>query len=1301
MPQGRQSELQAQDEPGGWGISSDVFQQRYQAGVNHTLGAWQSLPRVTLQLDAAAKPAASSGSSARQRSRHAALATAAQQQRAPSRAAAPPQLEPWLLAAGTYAEVGAWQQAGRSSRARMLFQYKPYSQQEPLSVGEEEVAAVVEAVFGQMGGGASAFTDAADSLWGSLAGAQFGLSGAASTGEVAAVILVKLIMDLYVTAGPRAAFPLALLLLQRPLVGGEAAAVQARVFDLVYNLSVHGELLYDSAAEAVPDDTAALADAVAGLDAGGEMNVPNWKATVTSAFRASLAATMKAATVNIRSSLERHSSRNAADGHLHSRRGASMGGASQTNSHFGVGGGGGGANGGIADWPPLLGARPEARCARAERFQQWLRLLLFQLLATLAASGGASEAAWAAALSCLVHLTTHSGAVVRAYVEELPLSVVAALLEQSRQHLWSEQLHAWLITLAANLLYAHSDSDDHRSVHRSSKAASVADSHRSGGGGGGGVGTGRGGAWWAGSQLHWERLAAFGGMRQVLSCYREAPTADARRSMFVVLYDYVVAGQKPAGQDAWAPVLLHQAHSSEALALGAALLRMNAAEALHPLFLAGVSGTMQPLAAAVTMQMAALQAANPGRVVAVPGAMVPLALQEAVKLTLEAVAAPAAAASPGAGAPGDSAAAWGCLADCMRDSSELGSRTGRGWLLQLLVAAAEHELARGGGGGGAQQQQQLQQEPQQHQLTRGGGSTAAAQQGVPTALLPEVGSRGGCQLQPGRRGMRGQSALGELLMRALATTPDSRAADCFMAAVGSFLAHVRLRCASSGWDTEDGWGSGQTAAAGGYAAYGSGSSSQGPGTTPPGAPGSGVRRADSARRLGSAVQLEQRGLSLGDGGAEGGEASGLRLELSEGGSSGARSSPCDSGDSGSWKALNCPEAVISTLSLAVEWLLQAPQEARQGAMLQATQLLLAFTLTSPALPSSDGSWQAEGPLQSRQQQPQQQQQQQAPGTPVLTPGAPLSGANHRLAAATPPPLQLPASPGSSPAVAGALLSPGSAAPQRPVSPNLAALHAAAAAAAAAASGQPVRLLATPRGGAREQALGLAEGTPSAADVAASSGAKRPGGGGGGADGTDADAAEQAERAAAAAAEASTTMLWNFLNGKAMVPQELLRLMPPLLLRALFDDLRPDSSAMQYDAMAGGGPGTSAARLTQAADEALGVKATVQADRPLWDSRASVLLLLMGRCAHDSGALRALGGAAFFTSLLSEPDVRVRHYAAVFVLRQLMLQQPLQYRRALRGVVTRAQSANDEKLLSNPYLQLRAMLDLGRVQLDTL
>lgn len=192
-----------------------------------------------------------------------------------------------------------------------------------------------------------------------------------------------------------------------------------------------------------------------------------------------------------------------------------------------------------------------------------------------------------------------------------------------------------------------------------------------------------------------------------------------------------------------------------------------------------------------------------------------------------------------------------------------------------------------------------------------------------------------------------------------------------------------------------------------------------------------------------------------------------------------------------------------------------------------------------------------------------------------------------------------------------------------------------------------------------------------------------------------------EEAAAAVGEANATLLWTFLNGGSMVPQDLLRLVPPLLLRTLFEDLRPDSSALHYDALAAAGAGAPAARLTKAADTALGVKAAVQADRPLWDARAAVVLLLMGRCAADAAALRTLGGTAFFSGLLAEPDVRVRHYSAVFVLRQLMLQQPLQYRRALRGVVARAQGANDENLLANPYLQLRAMLDQGRVQLDQL
>jgi hypothetical protein len=268
-------------------------------------------------------------------------------------------------------------------------------------------------------------------------------------------------------------------------------------------------------------------------DAGG--GSANWKATVTSAFRATLAATMKAAgssSSNPRSSVNgggtapRHGHRSSIDGrpthqHQHHRGASSLGGGDAAAAGPRLPGGGA-----AGEWPPLLGQRPPARSARCERFQQWLRLLLFQLMSTLAAAGsGASEGAWAAALSCLLHLSTQSGRVVRAHVEELPLCVVAALLEQSRRHRWSEQLRAWLVTLAANLLYEHNSDSENEvgSMQRSWKAGSLTDSYRSGGGGSGSVHRGSAAAapgaaelsWWAGSRLDADRLAAFGGMRQV------------------------------------------------------------------------------------------------------------------------------------------------------------------------------------------------------------------------------------------------------------------------------------------------------------------------------------------------------------------------------------------------------------------------------------------------------------------------------------------------------------------------------------------------------------------------------------------------------------------------------------------------------------------------------------------------------------------------------------------------------------------------------------------------------------------
>ena len=47
--------------------------------------------------------------------------------------------------------------------------------------------------------------------------------------------------------------------------------------------------------------------------------------------------------------------------------------------------------------------------ARVERFQHWLRLLLFHLLDALSCLADVPEAAWVGALSCLVHLVTHQG----------------------------------------------------------------------------------------------------------------------------------------------------------------------------------------------------------------------------------------------------------------------------------------------------------------------------------------------------------------------------------------------------------------------------------------------------------------------------------------------------------------------------------------------------------------------------------------------------------------------------------------------------------------------------------------------------------------------------------------------------------------------------------------------------------------------------------------------------------------------------------------------------------------------------
>lgn len=160
---------------------------------------------------------------------------------------------------------------------------------------------------------------------------------------------------------------------------------------------MHGELLHpSSAAERVPAEEAeatiaagdgafATEDAAAAAAGGGSPQEPDldWRATVTSAFRATLAATMRA-------------SQDSGSG------GSAAGAACPAAS---------GSDGG-PDWPPLAAPRPGGGgCGdpRAERFQQWLRLLLFRLLEALPGAEGVEDSVWASALSCIAHFVTYHG----------------------------------------------------------------------------------------------------------------------------------------------------------------------------------------------------------------------------------------------------------------------------------------------------------------------------------------------------------------------------------------------------------------------------------------------------------------------------------------------------------------------------------------------------------------------------------------------------------------------------------------------------------------------------------------------------------------------------------------------------------------------------------------------------------------------------------------------------------------------------------------------------------------------------
>lgn len=105
-------------------------------------------------------------------------------------------------------------------RPRLLFQYKPYIEQDRLVLSDSELSGAIDAVFSQE---SSSLHEARDA---------------------GMVILVKIVIDAYLEKGPEIAFQQVFSLLKKPLSDGRQQ--QLSVFDVIINLMIHGELLYSN-----------------------------------------------------------------------------------------------------------------------------------------------------------------------------------------------------------------------------------------------------------------------------------------------------------------------------------------------------------------------------------------------------------------------------------------------------------------------------------------------------------------------------------------------------------------------------------------------------------------------------------------------------------------------------------------------------------------------------------------------------------------------------------------------------------------------------------------------------------------------------------------------------------------------------------------------------------------------------------------------------------------------------------------------------------------------------------------------
>lgn len=193
--------LQSSDtEPPFWAIADDVFWNRYAPYLSNVTFPWQTIASVSLLP-------AYKGLTPPPPPRLAEVINLGDRQ---DQSKLPPNWGPW----STLEPTPHHDKPGfAATRQRLLFQYKPYCEQDHLNLTDVEISAVLEAVFGNIDLAAAPSALAARRNE-DHQGGQAGGVGSATSNDAAGIILIKMIMDMYLKAGPKFAFPLALTMLE-------------------------------------------------------------------------------------------------------------------------------------------------------------------------------------------------------------------------------------------------------------------------------------------------------------------------------------------------------------------------------------------------------------------------------------------------------------------------------------------------------------------------------------------------------------------------------------------------------------------------------------------------------------------------------------------------------------------------------------------------------------------------------------------------------------------------------------------------------------------------------------------------------------------------------------------------------------------------------------------------------------------------------------------------------------------------------------------------------------------------------